>query len=307
MPVVTITGGTGMIGKNLTTALIQKGYKVIILTRGTPNIPAEENVRYASWDINKQKIDGNAISEADHIVHLSGAGVMDKRWTKKYKKEILLSRTKSSELLIKGLHDNPNKVRSVISASAIGWYGEDKDMDQRKPFKESDPADKNFLGETCRLWEQSIEPAQQAGKRVVKLRFGIVLSREGGALDEFKKPIRFGIAGILGDGKQVISWIHIEDLCRMIIYAIENDSMHGSYNAVAPSPVTNKMFTLKLAELMRKHLYIPIHIPQFLLKIILGEKSIEVLKSATVSADKIKNEGFVFLYPGIDAALGQLV
>ena len=101
MPVVTITGGTGMIGKNLTTALIQKGYKVIILTRGTPNIPAEENVRYASWDINKQKIDGNAISEADHIVHLSGAGVMDKRWTKKYKKEILLSRTKSSELLIR--------------------------------------------------------------------------------------------------------------------------------------------------------------------------------------------------------------
>ena len=125
-------------------------------------------------------------------------------------------------------------------------------------------------------------------------------------MEEFKKPLRFGVAAILGDGSQVISWIHIDDLCRMIIYAIENDKMNGSYNAVAPSPISNKSFTLKLANLVRKNLYIPIHVPQFLLKIILGEKSIEVLKSATVSADKIKNEGFTFLYPTIDAALGQL-
>jgi uncharacterized protein (TIGR01777 family) len=306
MPVVTITGGTGLIGKNLTTALIRKGYRVIILSRENSNNRSEENIKYASWDINKQQMDGFAISEADHIVHLAGAGVMDKRWTKKYKKEILSSRTRSSELLIKGLHENTNKVRSVISASAIGWYGKDHDLSQRKPFIESDPADKNFLGETCRLWEQSIEPASQVGKRVVKLRFGIVLSPKGGALEEFKKPLRFGVAAILGDGSQVISWIHIDDLCRMIIYAMENDKIKGSYNAVAPTPVSNKSFTLKLAKLVRKNFFIPIHVPQFLLKIILGEKSIEVLKSATVSADKIKNEGFTFLYPTIDAALGQL-
>ncbi|MEJ7672257.1 MAG: DUF1731 domain-containing protein [Chitinophagaceae bacterium] len=156
------------------------------------------------------------------------------------------------------------------------------------------------------MWEQSIEPITQLDKRLVKLRTGIALSNDGGAYAEFKKPLRFGIAGILGSGKQVVSWIHMDDLCRMYIYAIENEKLSGSYNAAAPFPVDNKNLILKMANLVRGQFYIPAHLPKFLLKIILGEKSIEILKSTTVSCEKIKAAGFTFLYPSIDAALKEL-
>ena len=141
---------------------------------------------------------------------------------------------------------------------------------------------------------------------MVKLRIGIVLSNSGGALAEFKKPISFGIAGILSSGKQMVSWIHIDDLCRLFINAIENEQLSGCYNAVAPEPVTNKTLTLELAKKLKGKFFIPMHVPSFVLKIMMGDRSIEVLKSATVSSAKIKQTGFTFLYPTIDAALQQL-
>ncbi len=307
MPAVLITGGTGLIGKNLTRHLTAKGFEVIILSRKPLRLSENPLVTYANWNIDEQKIDSIAIAKADYIINLAGAGVMEKKWTKKYKKEIVESRTKSSEFLIKVLQENANRVSAIISASAIGWYGRDtKPLLHKEGFIETDTADEKFLGETCRLWEESIEPVTKLNKRLVKLRTGIVLSNEGAAFAEFKKPLRFGIAGILGGGKQVISWIHIDDLCRMFIYAIENEHLSGSYNAVAPLPVDNKKLILKLAKMMRGQFYIPIHVPQFFLKLILGERSIEILKSATVSCEKIKTAGFTFLYPTIDAALKEL-
>lgn len=305
MATVLITGGTGLIGNNLTRHLTNRGYHVIIMSRKTIHSHDKPMVTYAKWNINDEKMDMDAIAKADYIINLAGAGVMDKKWTKKYKKEIVESRTKSSELLIKALQ-HPNKVKAIIAASAIGWYGRDAKPLHKNGFIETDPPDKNFLGETCRLWEERIEPATILHKRVVKLRTGIVLSNEGGALAEFKKPLRFGIAAILGSGKQIISWIHIDDLCRMYIYAIENEKLSGSYNAVAPAPVNNKQLILKLAKIIRGEFYIPIHVPQFLLKLILGERSIEILKSTTVSNEKIKAEGFIFLYPSIGVALKSL-
>lgn len=307
MPVVLITGGTGLIGKSLTTQLIAKGYEVIIVSRTPPLSSDNSMVTYAAWDIAEKKMDGNAIARADYIVNLAGAGVMDKSWSKKYKTEIVESRVKSSELLIDALQTTPNKVKAIISASAIGWYGEDsKTLKDKYGFAETDPADDAFLGETCRLWEESIDPVTKLYKRLVKLRIGIVLSNDGGALAEFKKPLHFGIAGIPGSGKQVISWIHIDDLCRMFIYAIENDQLSGSYNAVAPSPISNKKLILKLGQKMRGQFYIPVHVPQFILKLMLGQRSTEILKSATVSCEKIKATGYTFLYPTIDTALNQL-
>jgi hypothetical protein len=304
MATVLITGGTGLIGKNLTAQLTAKGYKVIILSRNPKKYEQNSQIKYALWDVEKQQIDASAIAEADHIIHLAGAGVMEKRWTEKYKKEIIDSRIKSSQLLIKGLTATDNNVKTVVSASAIGWYGKDKKP--IKPFEEKDVADDSFLGETCKLWEESIEPVTQLNKRLVKLRLGIVLSNDGGALVEFKKPLQFGIAAILGTGKQMISWIHIDDICRMFIYAIENN-ISGSFNAAAPQPVTNKTLTLKLADLMRKKFYIPVYVPQFILKFVLGQRSIEILKSTTVSDEKIRSAGFTFLYPSIDAALKDLI
>ena len=305
MQTVLITGGTGMVGKTLTAHLINKGYRVIVLTR---QIPKEKliapNIEYAIWNVNAQTIDIDAVQKADHIIHLSGSGVVDKKWTDGYKEEIQKSRTESSKLIINTLKNNHNKVTSVVSASAIGWYGED--IIKGKLFVETDAAANGFLGETCRLWEQSIQPVETLNKRLVILRTGIVLSNSGGALSEFKKPIGLGVAGIIGNGKQVVSWIHIDDLCRLYINAVKNEKLSGCYNAVAPEPVTNKTLTVVLAKKMNGKLFIPLKVPAFILKIMLGDRSIEVLKSTSVSCAKIKQTGFTFLFPTIDMALQQL-
>ena len=306
MQTVLITGGTGLVGRALTVALLEKGYQVIILTRKIPE-GSQRQIKYALWDVAKQSIDVQAVQKADHIIHLAGAGVVDKKWSDAYKKEIIDSRVKSSELLVNTLKDHSNDVKTVISASAIGWYGADCDLPQGQAgFTETDPPAKSFLGETCRVWEESIGPMAALGKRLVKLRTGIVLSNAGGALAELKKPLRFGIAAILGNGRQILSWIHIDDLCRMFIYAVENENISGSYNAAAPMPVSNKTLVICMAETMRGKFFIPLHVPGFVIKIMLGQRSIEVLKSTTVSCKKIKETGFIFLYPSIGVALEQL-
>jgi uncharacterized protein len=305
MKTVLITGGTGLVGKALAKTLLAKGYKVIILSRSISEKNEFENLSYAGWDVEKKEIDTAAVSTADYIVHLAGAGVVAKKWTAVYKKEIVESRTESSRLIINTLKNNENKVKAVISASAIGWYG--ADTEPVTAFQETDAADNGFLGQTCMLWEKSIEPVTDLNKRLVKLRTGIVLSNNGGALAEFKKPVRFGIAAILSNGKQMVSWIHIDDLCRIFIAAIENETMHGVYNAVAPLPVSNKTLTLTLAQIMKGKFYIPVYVPAFVLKILMGNRSIEVLKSATVSCKQIMETGFEFNFNTIETALVNLV
>ena len=308
MPNVLITGGTGLIGKALTKLLLEKGYEVIILTRKPPTGTVTRGLDYAGWNIKEQTIDASAIGKADYIIHLAGAGVADKRWTNKRKKEIRESRAMGSGLIVRALKEIPNQVKAVVSASGIGWYmPSPPGPDRYGMWVETDPYDPGFLGETCRQWEQEIDPVGLLGKRLIKLRTGIVLSNEGGALPEFRKPLRFGIAAILGSGKQMISWIHIDDLCRLYLEAIQHDRMEGVFNAVAPKPVDNKTFILSLAKRVKGKFFIPFYVPAFLLKLFLGEMSIEVLKSANVSAGKIKNTGFQFLYPSLDAALENLV
>jgi len=303
METVLITGGTGLVGKALTNALLTNGYRVIILSRHLNDRPVIANLSYALWNVKEQEIDITALQEADHIIHLAGAGVVDKKWTGAYKKEIVQSRTESSRLIINSLAKNTNKVKTVVNASAVGWYG--ADTEPLKPFTENDPADTSFLGQTCKLWEQSIEPVTTLGKRLVKFRIGIVLSNDGGALVEFKKPLQFGVAAVLGNGKQVVSWIHIDDLCRLFIAGIENEDLSGSYNAVSPNPVSNKTLTITIAKAEKKF-FIPMHVPAFVLQIMMGQRSIEVLKSATVSCKKLLSTGFTFKFNTIEAALKNL-
>jgi uncharacterized protein len=305
MATVLITGGTGLIGTALSTLLINKGYQVIILTRNPK--PATDTVTYAAWNPVQQTIDRAAVEQADYIINLAGENVADKRWTKKRKQQLVDSRVKSVELIVKALKEIPNKVKAVISVSGIGWYGHDPVIPNPHPFIETAPPASDFLGETCRLWEGSVDPVTALGKRLVKLRTGVVFSAEGGALDEFKKPVKFGIGAILGSGKQVVSWIHIDDICRIYLAAIENEHMQGVYNAVAPSTIPNKELTLSLAKKIKGQFFIPIHVPVLALKMVLGEMSIEVLKSATVSSQKISQAGFQFLYPTLEAALNDLI
>ena len=301
---VLITGGTGLVGSALSKALIRKGYAVIILTRDVTGKKQFENLSYAAWDVKKQWMDIDALQKADFIIHLAGAAVVEKKWTDAYKKEIEESRTHSSRLVAESIKNNINKIKAVISGSAIGFYGDDKN--KTIPFTENDKADECFLGHTCKLWEESIAPVTDLGKRLVILRTGIVLSNKGGALAEFKKPIRYGIASILGNGRQMVSWIHIDDLCSMFIAAIENTALSGVYNAVAPNPVSNKKLTLCLAKKMNGRFYVPMHIPSFVLKLMMGQRSIEVLKSVTVSCKKIMDAGFTFQYESIEPALENL-
>jgi uncharacterized protein len=308
MPTILITGGTGLIGTALTRLLLDSGHQVIILSRNASSHPSTPTAppRF-HWDVEKGTIDPEAIRRAHYIIHLAGAGVADERWNAKRKKIIGESRTKSAALLVRALKEIPNNVRAVICASGIGWYGPDPVIPNPAPFKETAPPDSDFLGETCRLWEAAISPVTELDKRLVIFRTGVVLTTGGGALKEFLKPVRLGVAAFLGSGRQVVSWIHMEDICRLYLHAIENETWKGVYNAVAPNPVDNRTLTLALAKRLKGRYFVPVYVPTFLLKMIVGEMSIEVLKSTTVSAQKTRSAGFQFLYPSLDAALENLI
>ncbi|WP_295121893.1 TIGR01777 family oxidoreductase [uncultured Chitinophaga sp.] len=304
METILVTGGTGLVGKALTSFLLERGYRVIILTR-KPRYSDNERLSYAQWDPSAGTLEAGVLQGADHIVHLAGAGVSDHRWTASYKREILDSRIKAGNLLYEQLKSQPNKVKTIISASATGYYGET--TDENHPFREHDAPANDFLGTVCQAWENSVKQMESLGKKVILLRTGIVLSREGGALKEFYKPLRFGFATILGSGDQYISWIHMQDLVRLYFNAIVNTELGGgAYNAVAPAPVKHKTLVMAMAHAAKGKSFIAMPVPSFVLKIALGEMSVEVLKSVIASAEKIQQTGFQFSYPVIDKAMEQL-
>jgi len=305
MQTILLTGGTGLVGSALSKILIKKGYRVIILTRSIPASSEPKGVRFARWDIERRYIDPWAIGEADAIVHLAGAGIMDKKWSPAYKAEITRSRTAGTALLLDKLNELQHQVKCFISASAIGYYGWDRSP--VSPFSENDRASADFPGRVCKLWEESADPVHQLGIRLVKLRIGIVLSPQGGALAEFRKPIRFGIPEVCGNGKHGGNLDPLRDLIQLFLFALEEDQISGTFNAVSPFPVSNKELVLTLARQVRGKNFITVHVPAFALRLLLGERSIEILKSSTVSAAKISRAGFQFRHPVIEDAISNLV
>ena len=211
---ILLTGGTGVVGRRLTQLLLQQGYRVAILSRSSQVIP---NVKVYQWDVKQGQLDPQALAEADHIIHLAGAGVAEQRWTDARKTEIMDSRTMSTQLLATHLRRAPQRVKSFIAASAIGYYGDDTGS---QPLTEASPLGEGFLAQVVEAWEAAENEIAVLGIRTVKLRIGVVLALAGGALPELARPIRFGVGAPLGSGKQYISWIHLDDLCRMFIQAL---------------------------------------------------------------------------------------
>lgn len=300
MDTILITGGTGLVGQRLSYMLTSSGYRVIHLSR-KENLNAEFPAY--RWDIEEGFIDKIALTEADHIIHLAGANVASQRWTKKFKKIAIDSRVKSISLLAKELKRLGKLPKSFISASAVGYYGNRGD---EVLIEKSPPADKGFLSETTVRWEMAADDVVSLGIRVALLRIGIVLSTVDGALPKMMLSFKANVGAWFGDGSQYYSWIHIDDLAKMFQYAIEHEEVRGAYNAVAPNPVTNKVFVQTLSKALdKKSLLLPT--PAFTLRLAMGEMADIVLHGSRVNADKIQAAGFDFKHPDLEAALRDVI
>jgi len=287
-----------MVGKRLTEILLKVGYSVSHLSRNPGN---KEGITIYKWDLKQQFIDPEAIDKADFIIHLAGAGVADKRWTAARKKEIVDSRVDSGNLIFNHLKNNKNKVKAVISASGMGIYGDGGN----KLLTENDPAGTDFLAQVCVKWEKAINQIQELDIRTVNLRIGLVLTTEGGALPKLALPVKMAIGNYFGDGSMIYSWIHIDDLCKMFLFCLKNEALSGPYNAVSEENVSNKNFIKILADALNRP-FIPVPVPEFALKLALGEMSAAILTSANVSSQKIKNAGFTFDFPNLKGALEEI-
>lgn len=295
---VLITGASGLVGARLTGILIQKGYHVSHLGRSAKSGKVPSYV----WNVDRGEMDSSSLAGVDVIINLAGSGVAEKRWTKERKRNIRESRTGSCRLLLKTLKNTKHQVKTFIGASAIGYYGYNL---HENVLAEDAPAGKDYLAGVVVDWEKASDQLESAGLRVVKIRIGIVLAKEGGALVEMAGPVKWGIGSPLASGKQMMSWIHLDDLCNIFVKAIEDSSFTGAYNAVAPQPVTNREMTKEIARTLHRPFFMP-SVPAFVLKLMLGEMAEIVIHGAAISSGKIQKSGFVFQYPRLTEALKNI-
>ena len=295
MEKVLITGGSGLIGRRLSFLLKSRGYEVRILSRS--NNP-KNNYKTFVWNVSEQYINESAFEGLNHIIHLAGAGIADKRWSEKRKKEIIASRVASTNLLYNSVKRLKTPLNSFISASATGYYGA---VTSETIFEEKDKPAKDFLGKVCSLWEDSIFQFNEIKIRTVALRTGIVLSKDGGALKKMKTPIITS----LGNGKQYMPWIHIDDLCELYIKAIEDEQFKGAFNAVSPEHISNLSFSKKISKIFN-YPFLALGAPSLILQIVFGEMSTIILNGSRISANKIKQAGFKFKFENLEKALKNL-
>lgn len=298
MKTILITGGSGMVGKRLSELLIGKGYKVIWLSR--ERYVKAQIPRYR-WDYRKGEIDREAVEQADVIVHLAGSNLGDGSWTRLKKQKIVESRVQTAKLLLETVKKMDKKPEAFISASAVGFYGQETG---EKIFTEEDnPADSDFLSRTCRKWEaEAFRFRDELDVRTVALRTAFVISKDSEAFGKMVLPTRFGLGAPLGSGRQYLSWIHIEDICRLYLKAVEDSAMQGVYNAVAPEFITNAGFMKTLAKEMKRPFLMP-PIPAFLLRLFMGQAADMVLYGSRISSQKVIDAGYEFTYPSVKEAI----
>jgi uncharacterized protein (TIGR01777 family) len=292
---ILIAGGTGLIGSRLTQLLIANGHKVSYLSRKPGNY---HGITAYKWDPAKGMMDSKALDTVTHIVSLAGESIANGRWTKEFKEKVITSRLQAAKTIRNALLNNEHEVEAIVAASAIGFYGSEKN----KIFDEDDNVGVGFLSETTKQWEDAYNDMPI---RTTLLRIGIVLDKDGGALPQMAMPVSFGIAPIIGSGKQMMSWIHLNDLCIIFTSALFDDKYHGKINAVASNPVSHKEFMQTLKKVVCPYA-LTIPTPAALIRLILGEKSALVLDDTHVSNKKLLNLGFEFEFPTLQVALKNI-
>jgi uncharacterized protein (TIGR01777 family) len=297
---VLITGGSGLVGRYLTSVLLEQGFNVSHLSRGTDQFG---KVRVHKWDPAKKILDPIILQSVDYIIHLAGANLGESRWTEKRKREIISSRVDSAILLYNTVSQNGIKLKGFISASGISYYGT---VTSEHIFTEKDPPSNDFLGQVCRKWEEAAELFEQAGVRTVKIRTAIALEKNDPALTKMMMPSKFGFLGGTGSGKQYMPWIHIQDLCGIYLKAIQDETMSGPYNAVAPQHITHMEFIRTLAAVIKKPV-VPVPLPGLALKAVYGEMADLVLRGSRVSSEKIRNAGYEFRFGDLENALENVL
>lgn len=300
MSKVLITGGTGLIGRQLCKYLTEKGYTVCILSR---NARSQDKYQSFNYDYKTNTIDEEALLNTDYIIHLAGANIGEKRWSDARKKEIVESRVAVAAFLHKKITENNIPLKAYISASAVGFYGA---VTCKNVMTELDAPATDFLGQTCVAWESIAQRFAESGIRNVVLRTGVVLSAQGGALSKMMMPVKWGLGAALGSGRQFMPWIHIDDLCKLYVFALEQESLRGIYNATAPQHCTNAELTKQLATVLHRPFW-PVNVPSFVLKLMYGQMADMLLKGSAVSSEKIMKEGFQFTFSKLEMALCDVI
>ena len=293
---ITLTGGSGFIGKRLIARLLAEGHEVHALGRRRPT----GDIGFSQWDAESEHVPPEALDASDGIVHLAGEPVAQ-RWNRDIKSRIRNSRVVSTHGLVKELSRRVSRPRVIVSASAIGYYGDRGD----DVLEESSRPGKGFLADLCLEWEREARAAQQLGLRVVIPRIGIVLGKEGGALKQMLPPFRLGIGGPMASGRQWMSWIHADDLVELILFCLRSDAVSGPVNATSPNPVRNSEFATALGETLGRPAIV--RTPVFALRLMLGDAADVVLASQRVLPTALQNAGFEWRHAGIGGALQHAV
>ena len=300
MAVILISGGTGLVGKALTKYLISLGHEVRILSR---NPQSTSQLKSFYWNVEKNEIDEKAFDGVEHVVHLAGSGIADKRWTDTRKQDIIDSRVNSMKLITDVVIKKNIQLKSFVGASAIGIYGM---TTSEKIFTETDIGKDDFLTQSCTQWENSYQQIQTVSQKNSIIRIGVVLCKDGGALKRLLPLFNLGLGSAVGSGKQYMPWIHIEDLVSVFHEALFNSNYYGIYNAVSNEETTSNSFSKQLAKTLSKPFFFP-NVPAFALKLLFGEMANVLLEGSRVSNQKLANANFQFKYPSLLEALREIV
>ena len=300
MAKVLITGGSGSVGKSLIPRLLFKGHQVSIIGRSKKDIPGVESF---VWNLDKEELDERALIDVTHIIHLAGAGIADKTWSPARKKEILESRVKPLKMLANALQSRNQRIKAIISSSAVGFYG---GLTSDEIFTEERSPATDFLGTTCRMWEDAIQVFKPVADREVRVRISVVLMKDAGALLKLVGPTKLGFGAAIGSGKQWMPWIHIDDLVEFFLQAVEDNNLNGPYNVAAPEHANQNTMIKKIGKALNRPTFLP-PVPQFLIKMVMGEMSTVVTDGSRVSNQKLIDAGFEFEFPKLQEALNDLL